>query len=122
MKDKFPLLYSSYMNSGFVENANRSVGVPFDQALEQNYNRPAKVSGGIISVTRKKDAVALWSTINHKKDGYVHLLKMQDDDEDREMSIHHDFNYSSAKKVKVLVQEVQDYLQKVCSPFLDREW
>lgn len=43
-------------------------GVPFDQALEQCYNWPAKVSGGIIGVTRKKDAVALWGIINHKKD------------------------------------------------------
>ncbi len=34
-----------------------------DQALEQRYNRPAKVSGGIIGVTRKKEAVALWGII-----------------------------------------------------------
>jgi hypothetical protein len=100
LKDKFPLLYSSYMNGGFVVNTNRTgSGVPFDQALEQSYNRPAKVSGGIIGFTRKKDAVALWGIIKHKKDEYVHLLKMQDD-VDGELSVHHDFNQSSAKKIK----------------------
>ena len=52
------------MNGGFVVNTNRTgSGVPFDQALEQSYNRPAKVSGGIIGFTRKKDAVALWGII-----------------------------------------------------------
>jgi hypothetical protein len=40
------------MNGGFVVNTNRTgSGVPFDQALEQSYNRPAKVSRGIIGVT-----------------------------------------------------------------------
>ena len=109
------------MNGGFVVNTNRTgSGVPFDQALEQSYNRPAKVSGGIIGFTRKKDAVALWGIIKHKKDEYVHLLKMQDD-VDGELSVHHDFNQSSAKKIKELVQEIQNYLLKVCSPFLDLE-
>ena len=100
------------MNGGFVVNTNRKgSGVPFGQALEQSYNRPAKVSGGIIGVTRKKDAVALWGIIKNKKDEYVDLLKMQDD-VDGELSAHHDL-------VQELVQEVKDYLQKFCSPFLD---
>ena len=65
------------MNDGFVVNTNRKgSGVPFHQALEQSYNRPAKVSGGIIGITRKKDAVVLWGIIKHKKDEYAHLLKM----------------------------------------------
>ena len=107
------------MNGGFVVNTSRKgSGVPFDQALEQSYNRPAKVTGGIIGITRKKDAVALWGIIKHKKDEYVHLLKMQDD-VDGELSVHHDFNHSSAKKINELVHEIEDYLQRVCSPFLD---
>ena len=58
LKDKFPLLYDSYMNGGFVVNTTKKgSGVSFDQALEQCYNWPTKVSGGIIGVTRKKDAV-----------------------------------------------------------------
>ena len=69
LKEKFSLLYDSYMNGGFVVNTIKDCsGVPFDLALEQCYNHPAKVSGGIIGVTRKKEAVALWGIIKHKKD------------------------------------------------------
>ena len=118
LKDKFPLLYESYMNGGFVMNCNRKgSGVPFDQALEQCYNRPAKVSGGIIGVTRKKDAVALWDITKHKKDQYVHLLKMQEDVEG-ELSLHHDFNQSTAKKISTMVQEIDAYLRQVCGSML----
>ena len=92
LKYKFPLLYDSYMNGGFVVNTTKkSSRVPFDQALEQCYNWPAKVSGGIIGVTRKKDAVALWEIIKHKKDQYVDLLKKKNDIQE-ELSLHHDFN------------------------------
>ena len=91
MKHKFPLLYKSYMDGGFAMNGDRKGGaVPFDQALEQCYNTPAKVSGGIIGVTRKRDALALWDIIKHKKDQYVHLPEMQD--VEGELSLHHDFN------------------------------
>ena len=120
LKDKFPLLYNSYMNGGFVVNtANKGSGVPFDQALEQCYNRPAKVSGGIIGVTRKKEAVALWGIIKHKKDQYVDLLKMKDDVEG-ELSLHHDFNQSTATKIVGMVQDIEEYLLKVCSPLQDQ--
>ena len=70
-------------------------GIPFDQALEQCYNRPAKVSGGIIGVTRKKEAVALWRIIKYKKDQYVDLFKMGDNAQG-ELSLHHDFSTSTA--------------------------
>ena len=33
--------------------------VGFDMALEKCYNKPAKVAGGIIGMTRQKKAVAL---------------------------------------------------------------
>ncbi len=62
-----------------MNNTKKGSGVPFDQALEQQYNPPAKVSGGIIGVTRKKEAVALWGIIKHMKDQYVDLLKRNDD-------------------------------------------
>ena len=112
LKDKFPLLYKSYVDGGFVMNGNRKgSGVPFDQALEQCYNRPAKVSGGIIGVTRKKDAVALWDIIKHKKDQYVQLLKMEEDVEG-ELSLHHDFNQSIATKISDMVEEIDKYFEK----------
>ncbi|KAK5886568.1 hypothetical protein CesoFtcFv8_017590 [Champsocephalus esox] len=120
LKDKFPLLYDSYMHGGFVVNTTKKgSGVPFDQALEQCYNRPAKVSGGIIGITRKKEAVALWGIIKHKKDQYVDLLKMKDDVEE-ELSLHHDFNPSTATKIVGMVQDIAEYLLKVCSPLQDQ--
>ena len=120
LKAKFPLLYDSYMDGGFVMNTGKKgSGVPFDQALEQCYNRPAKVSGGIIGVTRKKEAVALWGIIKHKKDQYVDLLEMTDDVEG-ELSLHHDFNPSTAVKTVKMVQAIEDYLLKVCSPIQDQ--
>ena len=93
--------------------------MPFDQALEQCYNRPAKVSGGIIGVTRKKEAVALWGIIKHKKDQYADLLKMKDDVQE-ELSLHHDFNLSTASTIVKMVQDIKEYLLKVCSPLQDQ--
>ena len=120
LKEKFPLLYDSYMNGGFVVNAaKRGSGVPFDQALEQCYNWPAKVSGGIIGVTRKKDAVALWGIIKHKKDQYVDLLKDKNDSRE-ELSLHHDFNPSATTTIVSMVRDIEQYLLKVCNPLQDQ--
>ena len=108
------------MTHGFVVNTTKKgSGVPFDQALEQCYNRPAKVSGGIIGVTRKKEAVALWGIIKHKKDQYVDLLEMRDD-VGGELSLHHDFNPSTTTKVVKMVQDIEEYLLNVCSPLGDQ--
>ena len=98
LEEKFPLHYDSYMNGGFVVNTTKKgSGVPFDQALEQQYSRPAKVSGGIIGVTRKKEAVALCGIIKHKKDQYVDLLKRNDYIQG-ELSLHHEFNTLNATR------------------------
>ena len=48
--------------------------VGFDMALEKCYNKhdkPAKVAGGIIGMTRQKKAVALWNLLKHEKDRAV---------------------------------------------------
>ena len=76
-----------------MNTTKKGSGVPFDPASEQCYKRPAKVSGGIIGVTRKKDAVVLdlWGIIKHKKDQYIDLLRTKNDIQE-ELSLHHDFN------------------------------
>ena len=35
-----------------------------------------------------------------------------------ELSVHHDFNQSTTAKIFEMVQEIQQYLQKVCTPIL----
>ena len=102
-----------------MNTTKKGSGVPFDQALEQCYNRPAKVSGGIIGVTRKKEAVALWGIIKHKIDQYVDLLEMRDD-VGGELSLPHDFNPSTTTKIVKMVQGIEEYLLKVCSPLRDQ--
>ena len=119
LKEKCPLLYDSYMNGRFVMNTTRKgSGVPFDQALEQCYNRPAKVSGGIIGVTRKKNAVALWGIIKHKKVQFVDLLKKKNDVHG-ELSLHHDFNPRTVTMIVGMVRDLEEYLLKVCNPLQD---
>ena len=102
-----------------MNRTKKGSGVPFDQALEQRYNRPAKVSGGIIGVTRKKDAVALWGVIKHKKDQYVDFLKMEDDVQG-ELSLHHDFSTNTVSTMVRMVQDIEEYLLKVCNPLKDQ--
>lgn len=58
LKEKFPRVYNLYMNGGIVMSTNKSV--LFDQALEQRYNRHAKVNEG------KKEAAAIMGIIKHK--------------------------------------------------------
>ena len=76
LKEKFPLLYKSYINGGFVMNTTKKgSGVPLDQALEQCYN----------------------------------LLKKKND-VPGELSLHHDFNLSTAVKIVKMVQDIEEYL------------
>ena len=107
-------VYDSYMKG--VNITKKGSGVPFDQALEQHYNRPAKVSGGIIGVTRK---IALWGIIKHKKDQYVDLMKTKADVHG-ELSLHHNFNPTTAATIVKMVQDIKKYLLKVCSPLQDQ--
>ena len=69
-------------------------------ALEKCYNKPAKVTGGIIGMTIQKEVVALWDVLEHEKDPHVVQLlewcKLGDKD-DSELSLHHEFNSSSNK-------------------------
>ena len=120
LRDEFPLFYDSYMIDGFIMNTTKKgYGVPFDQALEQCHNWPAKVSGGIIGVTRKKDGVALWEIIKHKKDQYVDLL-MKNNDIQEELSFRHDFNPNTTTMIVSMVRDIEQYLLKVCNLLLDQ--
>ena len=119
LKDKFPLLYDSYMNGGFVVNTTKKGnGVPFDQALEQCYNRPAKVSGGDNRSHQEEGCSSSEGNIKHKKEQYVDLLKKNDIQE--ELSLHHDFNPSTTTTIIRMVRDIEQYLLEVYSPLQDQ--
>ena len=55
--------------------------------------------------------------MKHKK---TSVLKMKDDVQG-ELSLHHEFNPSTATTIVRMVQDIEEYLLKVCSP-LQTEW
>ena len=98
LQQKFPTLYKHFKKGFFVCHLSQrhASGIGFDQALEKVYNFTAKAVGGIIGVTRQKEAVALWDIIKHEKDLYVSFMKdtvnVGDKDYSEFDSLHHEFN------------------------------
>ena len=90
------------------------------RGLEKCYNKPAKVAGGIIGMTKQKKAVALWNLLKHKKDLHVAQLlewcKLADKD-DSELSLHHEFNPSSRKIGYDRARTLLDYIKSINNPF-----
>ena len=89
--------------------------VRFDMALKKCYNKPAKVAGGIIRMTRQNEAVALWNLLKHEKD--IHVAQLLEwcnfgDKDDSELSLHHEFNPSSTN-----IGHDPDYIKSINNPF-----
>ena len=75
-------------------------GIGFDQGLEKVYNHTAKAVGGIIGITRQKEAVAFWDIVKHQKNLFVSFVKdtVSIGDKQDELNIlHHEFNPSKAE-------------------------
>ena len=62
---QFPEMYAAFVNGDFVvmHSLREGSAVPKDQALEKEYNKPAKCQSGIIGITRRKEAVCKWNLI-----------------------------------------------------------
>ena len=56
LEKNFPAIYASFLQGGFVvrQTLNYRSGVLMDQALEKEYNKPAKGQGGITGVHAEK--------------------------------------------------------------------
>ena len=67
------------------------------QALEHDYNKPAKGAGGIIGLTRRKEAIALWNITKHEKENYTNTLRIQSHSDalEGESTLHRHFSKSS---------------------------
>ena len=82
-----------------------------DQALEKEYNKPAKEPGGIIGIQRQKEIVAKWNLMKHEKKQFTTFLDkrcriVQDD----EYSLHHEFSYPVTKKDQEDVDAIKKFM------------
>ena len=72
LEEKFPAIYASFEEGGFVVRHTAKCGsaVPMDQALEKEYNKPAKGQGGIIGFSRRKKQLPNGTSQNMRKQNH----------------------------------------------------
>ena len=88
---------SPFSKGDFVvtQTLRKSSSIPLDQALEVQYNKPAKSLSGIIGITRKKKAVDKWNILRHEKLQYTQFLEqMCNISNNDKYSLHHKFSPS----------------------------
>ena len=91
-----------------------------DQALEKQYNKPAKGQSEIIGFSRRKEAVCKWSIVKHEKSQYTSSLeKVCDIINEGEYSIHHEFSMSRTETDVSAVNRMMDYIKSRGNPFED---
>ena len=89
--------YDEFEKGSFVVNFKKTCvsTVLMHPAFEKAYNKPAKVQGGTIGFTRRKQAVAQFNLIGHEKERIssflqsIYHLTIQD-----EYTLHHEFSDS----------------------------
>ena len=114
VETEFPLLHKAFHSGDFVvhHTHRRGNGTPIDQALEQDYNKPAKGFGGVVGYTKRKEAVARWNLIKHEKTKYTYFMEdLCGIIDDSEYSLHHEFSKSSTAAVEESVMVVCKYLE-----------
>uniref|UniRef100_A0ABD2W9L6 Uncharacterized protein n=1 Tax=Trichogramma kaykai TaxID=54128 RepID=A0ABD2W9L6_9HYME len=91
-----------------------------DQALEQTINRTSNTSGGIIDITRKKEAVAVWNLTFHEFLAANNFLKeiTYFNNNDTELCTHEEFSksYKSEDAVQAILQLMES---KNINPFVE---
>ena len=83
---------SLFSKGDFVvtQTFRKSSSIPLDQALEMQYNKPAKSQSGIIGITRKKKAIDKWNILRHEKLQYTQFLEqMHNISNNDKYSLHH---------------------------------
>ena len=121
---KFPKIYESFRNGGFVvtQTSRKGSKLPMDQALEQLYNKPAKSSSGVIGFSRRKEAVCKWNILKHEKAEYTSLLeKICGLVEENEYNIHHEFCESQTKEDTSDVNDLMKHIVERCNPLTDTQ-
>lgn len=120
LSHNFPELYAEFQAGNFVvKNTHRKFSsVAMDQALEQNYNKPSKGHGGIIGMTRRKEAVVLHDLIKHEKLQIAQVLRdycglVYED----EYSLHHEFSKATTTNDEQCVRRIMIFMEKQGNPF-----
>ena len=84
------------------------------------YNKPAKSAGGVIGITRRKEAMAIWEILRHDKEHYTSQMRAELEDietnEESETSLHYEFNPSTANASSEQVQKICEHLSNNCNP------
>ena len=90
-----------------------------DQALEKQYNKPAKGQSGIIGFSRRTEAVCKWDIVKHEKSQYANSREVCDIINEDEYSIHHEFSMSRTETDVSVVNQMMDYIKNRGNPFED---
>ena len=120
LSQNFPGIYAQFLKGDFVvrHTSRNGSAVPIDQALEKEYNKPAKSQAGIIGFTRRKEAVCKWNIIKHEKAKYRKFLsEVCLINEDDEYELHHEFSGTLIEKSEEYVSLVVEYIQQHGNPF-----
>ena len=120
LEKNFPAIYSSFSQGGFVvrHTLNCGSGVPLDQALEKEYNKPAKGQGGIIRISRRKEAVAQWNITKHEKAKFTkHLHELCSLNDEGEYTLQHEFSQSLIEADEECEVQIGNYIARRNNPF-----
>ena len=89
-----------------------------DQALEKAYNKPSKGVGGIIGISRQKEAVSKWNLIKHEKYRYAStLVDYSGYNDNDEYSIHHELSEKKSEYDNECVEQIKCYISTKGNPF-----
>ena len=122
LPNTFPQIQNQFIDGQFVVHHTRrsGSGMPMDQALEKEYNKTSKSTGGIIGFTKRKEAVAQWSIIKHEKAQFLSFLRdrcLLHQTSEYEHNIHHDFAEVSTQKNQEFVKQIVAYIVERGNPF-----
>ena len=89
-----------------------------DQALDSKYNKPAKVTLGIIAWTGKNEAVYKWNLMKYEKSSYTNLFcEISGINKEHEYFLHHEFSEQPTEVDKRCVSQLDSYIQERGNPF-----
>ena len=84
-----------------IKHQGEGSDIPIDQALEKQYNKPAKGPSELIGFTRRKQVLFKWNIIKHEK------LEAED-----QYSLHHDFSKCTADSERAAVEKMVSYINE----------